>query len=116
MFEWFIKAVTSYIDAGMPCVFHLYSGYYCPGCGGTRSVIALLHGDITRSFIYHPLPLFVIASAGVLFFFHIKDRSAKEKLIPICVAALILVITNFIVKNALLYNGIDLLTSISSQV
>lgn len=37
-----------------PCLFHLITGYYCPGCGGTRAVRALLHGNILRSLYYHP--------------------------------------------------------------
>ena len=33
---------------------------YCPGCGGTRAVIALFHGQLLRSFYYHPaVPLAV---------------------------------------------------------
>ena len=24
-----------------PCLFHTVTGYYCPGCGGTRAVCAL---------------------------------------------------------------------------
>ena len=26
------------------CVLHNLTGYYCPGCGGTRAIYALLHG------------------------------------------------------------------------
>lgn len=32
-------------DSGL-CLFHLATGYYCPGCGNTRSAEALLHGKI----------------------------------------------------------------------
>ncbi len=37
-----------------PCPFHLITGYYCPGCGGTRAFYALLHGRILQAFFYHP--------------------------------------------------------------
>ncbi len=44
-----------------PCLFHTLTGYYCPGCGGSRAVMALLHGDFLRSFLYYPLiPYMVI--------------------------------------------------------
>lgn len=29
-----------------PCQIHARSGIYCPGCGNTRSVEAMLHGNI----------------------------------------------------------------------
>lgn len=28
------------------CTFHRLTGYWCTGCGNTRSVVALLHGHI----------------------------------------------------------------------
>lgn len=41
-----------------PCIFHLLTGYYCPGCGGTRAISALLHGKFLLSMYYHPLVLY----------------------------------------------------------
>ncbi|HUC84572.1 MAG TPA: DUF2752 domain-containing protein [Candidatus Acidoferrales bacterium] len=32
------------------CQFHRLTGLYCPGCGGTRALYALLHGDWTAAF------------------------------------------------------------------
>lgn len=29
-----------------PCAFHMLTGLYCPGCGGTRAVRALMHGRL----------------------------------------------------------------------
>jgi hypothetical protein len=29
-----------------PCVFHDLTGLYCPGCGSTRALYQLLHGNI----------------------------------------------------------------------
>lgn len=38
-----------------PCVLYTYFGLYCPGCGGTRAFISLLHGHFLQSLWYHPL-------------------------------------------------------------
>lgn len=38
-----------------PCAFHMVTGFYCPGCGGTRAVEALFAGKILLSFFYHPI-------------------------------------------------------------
>lgn len=39
----------------LPCLFRTLTGYYCPGCGGTRACIAFLHGHFLRSLFYHPV-------------------------------------------------------------
>ena len=36
------------------CIFKRIVGLYCPGCGGTRALKALLSGDIAASLFYHP--------------------------------------------------------------
>ncbi len=41
-----------------PCVFLRLTGLYCPGCGGTRACIALLHGQLLRSVYYHPVVVY----------------------------------------------------------
>ena len=43
------------------CVFYSMTGFYCPGCGGTRSVYALLHGNIIKSLYYHPFVVYAAA-------------------------------------------------------
>lgn len=42
------------------CPFWLFLGMYCPGCGGTRAVHALLHGRILMSLWYHPLVFYCV--------------------------------------------------------
>lgn len=42
-----------------PCPFWKLTGLYCPGCGGTRAIRALLHGDILLSLRCHPLILYL---------------------------------------------------------
>lgn len=51
----FPKAFTMFI---FPCFFHEMTGLYCPGCGGTRAVRALLNGNIVKSFLYNPIVMY----------------------------------------------------------
>lgn len=37
------------------CPFKLVAGYPCPSCGTTRSITALLHGNILEAFMINPL-------------------------------------------------------------
>ena len=46
------------LNLSFPCLFHLATGYDCPGCGGTRAIASLLHGQLFRSFLYHPVILY----------------------------------------------------------
>ena len=41
-----------------PCMLHQLTGLYCPGCGGTRAVMALIKGRCLSSFFYHPVVLY----------------------------------------------------------
>jgi hypothetical protein len=38
-----------------PCLFHSTTGVPCPTCGATRSVLALLEGDLPRAVTFNPL-------------------------------------------------------------
>lgn len=47
------------------CLFRLVTGLPCPGCGITRSVVDLVHGDLAASLHHHPfgfVALFLIAA------------------------------------------------------
>lgn len=37
-----------------PCAVHELFHVYCPGCGGTRALFELLHGNIISSLYYNP--------------------------------------------------------------
>src|SRR5262245_4469510 len=36
------------------CVFHQLTGFHCPGCGATRALHALLHGDWLQAIAWNP--------------------------------------------------------------
>lgn len=45
------------------CFFHEITGYYCPGCGGTRALNALINGDFMECMKYN----LAVMYAGAVF-------------------------------------------------
>lgn len=43
-----------HIMPSFPCGVHEMFHVYCPGCGGTRALFALFHGQPLHSLIYNP--------------------------------------------------------------
>lgn len=42
--------------SGLPgCPFHAITGLYCPGCGATRALHALVHGDVGHAMAMNPV-------------------------------------------------------------
>ena len=89
-----------------PCVFYTLTGYFCLGCGGTRSLRALLSGKIFVSAVDFPM---IFYAAVVFAWFMISqtiDRISGHRL-PIGMkyrdtwvyAALVIVVIHFVVKN-----------------
>jgi Protein of unknown function (DUF2752) len=37
------------------CPFRMVTGFACPGCGSTRGMHALVHGDVVSAFKFNPL-------------------------------------------------------------
>ena len=42
------------------CLFHTATGLHCPGCGTTRCLHALLHGQLRQAFAYNALVLLAL--------------------------------------------------------
>ena len=115
-----IELFKLYMAAGSPCLMHALTGWYCPGCGGTRAVMFLLTGHPVMSFIYHPLVLYAVVVTAYIIIRHVIDmiraksiRTQKKYLhTNMLWIALFIVIINFIIKNfALLILHIDLLST-----
>ena len=51
---------------GIPCAFARIFHTPCPGCGSTRSAVALLHGDLDGVLRYNPLGPVMAVLIGVL--------------------------------------------------
>ena len=99
---------TAFNNGTLPvCMINKYLGIYCPGCGGSRAVKALLEGRILDSIIYHPLVLYTV----VIYFSFMIPRTlfyiTKGKIKGInfhywfLYGALVILIVNFVLKNVL---------------
>ena len=49
------------------CPFHALTGFYCPACGNTRSVLALLQGDVLSALRFSVVPPLAALLAGLLY-------------------------------------------------
>ena len=52
---WKAEYIISLLNNLPKCYFHKVTGGYCPACGNTRSVIALLHGNVLSAVKYNAL-------------------------------------------------------------
>ena len=93
-----------------PCVFYTLTGYFCPGCGGTRSLRALLSGKIFVCAVDFPM---IFYAAVVFAWFMISQTIERVSGSRIRIAlrfrdvyiwiALLLIVVNCLVKNLALF-------------
>lgn len=48
------------------CMFHVWTGLDCPGCGGLRAAHQLLHGNFGAAFSFNPLLVTLAPAAALL--------------------------------------------------
>ncbi len=92
-----------------PCIWNTCFHIYCPGCGGTRAVLALLKGDFLGSLWYHPLVPYAAVLYGCFMGSHLASRLTGRRFFRgmrfhswYLFAAVGIVAVNFVVKNLLL--------------
>jgi len=98
------------IDFAGPCLLNALTGFYCPGCGGTRAMFALAKGDIVQSFVYHPFVPYAALLGGWFMISQTIERVSQGK-IKIALhfrmiyvwIALGLILLNVIMKNVPLF-------------
>ena len=93
--------------AHMKCGFRQLTGFYCPGCGGTRATIALFKGQLLTSLYYHPLPLYcavLYLNFAIRHIFHKQLKPAKFRMLYIILLVVIL-LGNWFLRNTLLIFG-----------
>lgn len=105
----YLKAIVPILEnTEYTCIVYRLFGIYCPGCGGTRALSALLQGHFLVSAWYHPLVIYTIIIFGGfmisqtlarLHFGRVKGWRFHEWHLY---AAVAIMIGNFILKNILL--------------
>lgn len=61
------------------CMMLRFTGLYCPGCGGTRAFISLLHGRFLDSLYYHPIVLYGAAVGLWYLISHTIEYASRDK-------------------------------------
>ena len=93
---------------GYTCVVYRLFGIYCPGCGGTRAVSALLAGHPLLATWYHPLVTYTVVIFGsfmlsqTLVRLHIGSIRGMRFHEWHLYGAVAIMIVNFVLKNILL--------------
>ena len=96
-------------QAGIPCMFFSRTGYYCPGCGGTRATYAFLSGHLLTSIYYHPLVAYLGIGGGLYMTSHTLDYLTRGKIKGIrfrniyAYMMVVIILIQFVYKNALIY-------------
>jgi hypothetical protein len=89
------------------CIWDRFFGIYCPGCGGTRAVEALLNGDIIASLQYHPIVLYSSFIYIFYMFGNILHRISGMRIFKVpfhsryLYIALFIIIANCLIRNFL---------------
>ena len=96
--EWYSWAV-------LPCLVHAATGYYCPGCGGTRAVHYMLQGNFLLSLYDHPFVLYGTALFICFMTSHTLERITGGRVKGMkyrnlyTYVAVGIILLNFVVKN-----------------
>ena len=76
------------------CLFHEWTGLYCPGCGSTRALYALLHGDLKTSLHDNLLLIPAGLTAAALI---VRPRIVLRR--PVAVAIIAVVVGFAVLRN-----------------
>lgn len=65
-----------------PCVFHRLTGLQCPGCGATRAMHALVHGDFVGALHDNAMFVLMLPAIAVLLGAEILLPPARRPFVP----------------------------------
>ena len=85
------------------CPFRKLLHLYCPGCGGTRMIISLIHLDFYQAFRWNPL-LFILIICGIILciiniILYIKKRPIIKPSLKFWIFIIVLLIIYMVLRN-----------------
>jgi hypothetical protein len=81
-----------------PCPIHVATGLYCSGCGATRALHCLLHGDVSGAMAKNPL---VVVALPFIVLLCLRPSLAQKPALPIVILAILLAYA--VLRNIPLY-------------
>lgn len=80
------------IITGIPCLIKGLTGVSCPGCGMTRSFLALLRLDFSGAWYYHPLVFYLLIATPIMLILYLQDKDKYSKGLMLFSAGLMLAV------------------------
>ncbi len=106
---WFFYPHISSLLGITECRFKQVTGFYCPGCGGTRAVKALLSGHIIKAIIYHPFVPYclfmwiIYEGSHILEMLHVPKIKGMKFENAYAYFGIYIIFINWILKNFILF-------------
>ena len=83
----------------LSCAVYEFTGFYCPGCGGTRAAICLLRGRVWTAFKYNPGVVILAAVTGLGLIEKIFNKKILPRALVFWVVLIIVLFSYYILRN-----------------
>lgn len=110
---WILHSQNEVLNLIIECPMHFIFNIYCPGCGGTRALMALLHLDIISALKYNAFAVYLVCLFIYLDILSlVKILKNKRCVFPKAPAIITVVfmVLFFVARNIVAFNfGVDYL-------
>ncbi|WP_037143336.1 DUF2752 domain-containing protein [Rhodococcoides fascians] len=83
----------------LPCPFHALTGVWCPGCGATRALGDLVHGDVASAVSTNVLAVTLLVFGVLLWATWVRGRAVHAPPRWVVLLSVIVVVLFTVVRN-----------------